>query len=177
MTTPVGLDEFSKSVAASASPNCTFGNNPSGAAVSNQNCWGTATNPTVTVVDGDLAAAGNPDGYGILLVTGTLYLSGDFSWHGVVLVIGNAGVTQMNGGGTGQIVGTMLVAKTCATASDCASGNLLPTLNSTPLVDWNGGGGNGIQYDHCYAENMLKQNCIYRHRPPRGRSPSLASRP
>jgi hypothetical protein len=28
------------------------------------------------------------------------------------------------------------------------------TLGS-PVADWTGGGGNGVQYDHCWADNML----------------------
>ena len=36
------------------------------------------------------------------------------------------------------------------------NGNLLSTLG-TPTVNWSGGGGNGIYYDHCWADNMLNK--------------------
>ena len=28
---------------------------------------------------------------------------------------------------------------------------------SSPNVNWNGGGGNGIQYDHCWADYMISK--------------------
>jgi Tfp pilus assembly protein PilX len=140
MTTPAGLDALATGVASVATN--TYGNNPSGINL------GSASNPTITVVNGSVDLSGNVNGYGILLVTGTLTMSGNFSWHGVVLVIGQ-GISNNSGGGNGQIIGTMLVAKTRDT-----SNNLLTTLGS-PTLSWNGGGGNGITYDHCWADNML----------------------
>jgi hypothetical protein len=107
---------------------------------------GTAANPTYTVVNGDLTLAGNPSGYGVLVVTGNLVLKGDFTWTGVVLVIGSATVDN-TGGGNGQITGAMYVANTAGGGS---------TLGS-PTFNWNGGGGNGIQYDHCWADNLLNK--------------------
>lgn len=105
---------------------------------------GTLANPSVTVVNGDLTLSGNPSGYGILVVTGNLTLNGDFSWHGLVLVIG-AAVINNQGGGNGQVVGAVYVANTNGT-------NL-----GSPTFNWNGGGGNGIQYDHCWADNLLNK--------------------
>jgi hypothetical protein len=105
---------------------------------------GTAANPTTTVVNGDLTLSGNPSGYGVLVVTGNLTLNGDFTWHGVILVIGNA-VVNNQGGGNGQITGAVYVANT--------NGSNL----GTPTFNWNGGGGNGIQYDHCWADNLLNK--------------------
>ena len=75
-------------------------------------------------------------------------MSGNFGWNGVVLVIGKGRLIN-NGGGNGQINGTVIVARTRD-----SSGNLMSTLG-TPTVDWSGGGGNGIYYDHCWANNML----------------------
>jgi hypothetical protein len=80
--------------------------------------------------------------HGILVVTGTLTINGDYGWNGLILVIGS-GATVMTGGGNGQIVGSVFVANT--------SGS---TLNA-PVADWAGGGGNGVQYDHCWADDML----------------------
>lgn len=111
---------------------------------------GSATTPAIDVVNGDLTLSGKTNGYGILLVTGTLNMSGNFSWNGVVLVIGK-GIIINSGGGNGQINGTVIVARTRD-----SSGNLLDKLG-TPTVDWSGGGGNGIYYDHCWADNMLNK--------------------
>ena len=51
----------------------------------------------------------------------------------------------MNGGGNGQVNGSMFVANTTTSTSYLGS----------PDADWSGGGGNGIQYDHCKADNLL----------------------
>jgi len=104
---------------------------------------GTAANPAIDFVYGNYSM-GPSTGYGILAVTGTLTFSGDYSWNGMILVIGN-GASIMSGGGNGQIVGGVYVANT--------SGNSF----GSPSVSWNGGGGNGIQYDHCWADYMLSK--------------------
>ncbi len=103
---------------------------------------GSAANPATNVVYGDYTM-GPQTGYGTLVVTGTLTISGNYSWNGLIFVIG-AGASIMNGGGTGQINGAVYVANT-------AGGTL-----SSPVADWSGGGGNGIQYDHCWADDLLK---------------------
>jgi Tfp pilus assembly protein PilX len=102
---------------------------------------GTASHPVIDVVNGNLTL-GPQTGYGILLVTGNLTISGDYGWNGLVLVVGS-GTFTMNGGGNGQINGAVWVANT-------SSGSL-----GSPHVDWSGGGGNGIRYNHCWADNML----------------------
>ena len=116
---------------------------------------GSPLNPQITVVQadpnvpgstGDLTLTGNNTGYGILVVTGTLTFSGNSGWRGVVLVIGQ-GSLQENGGGNNEFDGAMLVAKTLD-----AQGHPLPTLGA-PVVNWNGGGGNGVYYDSCWIAN------------------------
>jgi len=102
---------------------------------------GTTTNPVIDCIQGDFTM-GPSTGYGILVVTGQLSFHGNYGWNGLVLVIGS-GASVMSGGGNGQIVGSVFVANT-------AGGTLNPVN-----VSWNGGGGNGIQYDHCWADNML----------------------
>ena len=104
--------------------------------------------PAIDVVDGNLTLNGNTDGYGILVVTGNLTFTGNMSWNGIVLAIGQGNIT-FSGGGSGTINGSVLVAKT-----KDAYGNPLSTLG-TPTLDWSGGGGNGIYYDHCYADGLL----------------------
>ena len=107
---------------------------------------GSAANPQITVVNGDLTLSGSGTGYGILVVTGNLTFSGDFGWRGVVLVIGQ-GNLQESGGGSNEFDGAVLVAKTLD-----AAGNPLAALG-TPVVNWNGGGGNGVFYDSCWINN------------------------
>ncbi len=120
--------------AASVATN-TYGSNPSSINL------GSASNPAIDVVYGDYTM-GPSTGYGILVVTGTLSFHGDYGWNGLILVIGD-GASVMSGGGNGQIVGSVFVANT-------SSGTL-----TTPSADWAGGGGNGVQYDHCWADDML----------------------
>jgi hypothetical protein len=110
---------------------------------------GSASNPQITVVKGDLTLTGSNTGYGILVVTGTLTFSGNSGWRGVVLVVGQ-GNLQENGGGNNEYDGAMLVAKTLD-----ASGRPLATLGA-PVVNWNGGGGNGVYYDSCWIANATK---------------------
>ncbi|HTB92144.1 MAG TPA: pilus assembly PilX N-terminal domain-containing protein [Candidatus Sulfotelmatobacter sp.] len=116
---------------------------------------GSASNPQITVVQadpnvpgstGDLTLTGNNTGYGILVVTGTLTFSGNSGWRGVVLVVGQGKLVE-NGGGNNEYDGAILVAKTLD-----ASGNPLTTLGA-PVVNWNGGGGNGVYYDSCWIAN------------------------
>jgi hypothetical protein len=102
---------------------------------------GSATNLQTIVVNGDLTLSGNPTGYGVLVVTGNMQFSGNFTWSGLVLVMGNASLIA-NGGGNGQITGAMYV------------GN---SNGGTSNVDWSGGGGNGVYYDHCWADDLLNK--------------------
>src|SRR6185295_86938 len=106
---------------------------------------GSFSSPAINYVDGDLALD-SIDGYGVLVVTGRLSFSGDFKWHGVVLVVGD-GIIDFSGGGSGQMRGTMLVAKIW----DNHTSQKLLASNGVPTMHWNGGGGNGIIYDHCWA--------------------------
>ncbi len=104
----------------------------------------------VVYVSGNLTLSGNTDGYGLLVVTGTLRMTGNMHWHGLVLVIGD-GIADIGGGGSGQIIGSVLVAKIWDNYIDH---NPLPSVGA-PSVSWNGGGNNGILYDHCLADNLL----------------------
>jgi hypothetical protein len=117
--------------------------------------YGTAANPVTVVVDGansgasgNLSLSGNITGYGLLVVRGTYSASGNVGWNGVVLVIGQGNV-QGNGGGSNSYNGAMFVANTRDTA-----GNLLPNFG-IGTYNWNGGGGNGIQYNSCDVNSAL----------------------
>jgi hypothetical protein len=116
--------------------------------------YGTAANPVIAVVlpsapgqnDGDLQLS-NVTGYGVLLVTGKLTLSGNVGWRGLVLVIGE-GEVDGNAANGNEIDGAMLVANT---RDD--SGNLLPVMGKA-RVDWTHGRG-GFFYDSCWINNAM----------------------
>jgi len=117
---------------------------------------GTDANPQITVVNGDLSLGGGTSGAGILLVTGNLNLNGLVSFNGIVLVIGQ-GTVSVSGGGGGQFNGAFFVARTVD-----SSGNPLPASSApaNPVVNWSGGGGNGIYYDSCWV-TKLQSNFYY----------------
>jgi Tfp pilus assembly protein PilX len=112
---------------------------PPATAITNIANPGTAANPQIIYVNGDVTLSGAVTGYGILVVTGTLTTSGNVGWNGLVFVVGK-GVWNGNGGGSNIYNGSVIVAKTVD-----ASGNPLSTLGS-PTYNFNGGGGNGINY-------------------------------
>jgi hypothetical protein len=111
---------------------------------------GSAASPVTVYVDGDVTLPGTTDGYGILVVTGKLTMVGNIKWHGVILAVGN-GEMEFAGGGSPEITGTVFAAKIW---DDFTTKNLLSSLGS-PSIDWNGGGGNGIYYDHCWVQNLI----------------------
>jgi Tfp pilus assembly protein PilX len=110
--------------------------------------YGSAAQPLITVVNGNLNLSGGVTGYGILLVTGTLTISGTVGWRGAVLAIGQGAMT-VSGGGSNELDGAVLLAKT----RDSSNG-LLASLGA-PSLNWNGGGGNGIYYDSCWLADAF----------------------
>jgi hypothetical protein len=138
--TPSALDGFIGDLSASAT---TLVNG-------NASSLPSTTTSSVTVINGNLTLSGNPSGSGILVVTGTLTFSGNFSWNGLVLIVGQ-GIVVHNGGGNGNINGAIYVAQT-----KDSSGNELSQLGN-PQFTWNGGGTNGVAYDHCLSDNLLKR--------------------
>ena len=73
MGTPTGLKSLIDAFRVQASlEGHLYGNDPSSIFL------GTASDPMVSYVEGDLTMNGGPVGYGILVVTGTLHMGGDF---------------------------------------------------------------------------------------------------
>jgi hypothetical protein len=144
MSTPAGMDSMMSAIY--NAPGAVHYNS------SNVNTFtpSTTTDSSITYVDGDLTLNGSDTGRGILVVTGTLTMSGNFSWYGIVFVVGD-GHVEMNGGGNGGIHGSIWVAKTW---DNDTNKNLLPEMG-TPTFNWNGGGINSVQYDHCYVTNLM----------------------
>jgi hypothetical protein len=111
-----------------------------------------AGHPMTIVVNGDLDLNGwHNTGYGLLLVTGTLKYDPDASWQGVVLIIGQGNFVSTRGG-TGEIDGAMLIAKTRD-----AAGNLLASLGASSFSQTGPGNnaGHGINYNSCYVRSAV----------------------
>jgi len=100
-------------------------------------------NGIMTFVDGDvdLPPAG---GAGLLVVTGTLTLRGSSDFKGLILVLGG-GVLLRDGGGNGNSLGGVAVARFDATTGDF----LAPGFNS------NGSGNSSIKYDSEWIRKAL----------------------
>lgn len=97
-------------------------------------------NGVLTFVDGDFVLGpGNPTGQGMLIVTGTLTLDGNFNYNGVIMVLGT-GTVLRSGGGHGNIYGAMFVANFARTGSDT-------DVFGVPTFDTSGGGTANIQYN------------------------------
>jgi len=121
---------------------------------SNFGTFGTYAAPTIAVVDGDLALSGAITGYGILVVTGNYSAQGTVGWNGIVLVVGT-GNMEVSGGGNNSYEGSVLLANTRN-----PDGTIRSTLGPT-VLNWAGGGGNGVHYDSCHVNNS-QNNVSYR---------------
>jgi Tfp pilus assembly protein PilX len=101
---------------------------------------GNATNPRIVSINGDFVLdsgqcpGANPCA-GILAVTGTLTLSGNWGYNGVIYVVGQGSVTS-NGNGAGNLSGAMLAANTVTPWSGNSAYVGIPHVNLN-------GGGNG----------------------------------
>ncbi len=102
---------------------------------------GSSSNPEFTFVDGDCSLG---SGAGLLVVTGTLTMSGNANFNGIILVLGGGTMTR-NGGGNGDILGAVVVAKFARTWPATENGQPHPFL--APTFDTNGGGNSTVQYD------------------------------
>jgi hypothetical protein len=142
LQTPGGLDSLVQSIAKGAD---LILNPPAGTRADQTSLTSmSASNPMVVVVNGDFhlthGSGGAFTGYGLLLVTGTLYYDPDDSWNGIIMVIGKGVFDGSQNGHNGQINGTVLVANTRDN-----SGNLLTSLGPTSFNLR--GGGQGIHYN------------------------------
>ena len=99
------------------------------------------TSHQFTFVDGDCDLTA---GSGFLVVTGKLTMRGNTDFRGVILVLGT-GVLERDGGGNGDILGGITIAR-----FDRTSGNFL-----APTFTTNGGGNSNIQYDSSSVRTAL----------------------
>jgi len=121
--------------------------------------WGdNASGQGITFCDGDVVLGQQQgDGGGILVVTGTLTLKGNFNFKGLIIVTGAGGVLRA-GGGTGEITGNVVVspyenpkiADVLSPATDLTAGNWL-----APHYDMSGGGNSNLQYNSASLSNGL----------------------
>jgi len=66
-----------------------------------QGSFGTASNPEITYVNGNVTLSGTLTGYGIMIVNGSITMSGNFSFYGLVIVYGASTITTMTVGNAG----------------------------------------------------------------------------
>jgi len=157
LNTVDGLQALVNSITAAAAPANIYNGNTS--SITNPGVAGIGGTPVINVVNGDLTTGGGFTGAGILLVTGTLTMSGNPNYTGIILVIGK-GVFTKNGGGSGTMDGSILVANmnnSSGTPIALGAGN----PPGSPTINWNGGGNANINYDACTV-NSLGQSFPYR---------------
>jgi hypothetical protein len=97
-------------------------------------------------------------GAGILLVTGTLTMSGNPSFNGLILVIGKGNVVK-NGGGNGTLNGSLFVANLFSDTPPTYTNRIALGSNNPPgipSIAWNGGGNATIQYDSCWISSVTQ---------------------
>jgi hypothetical protein len=102
---------------------------------------GTTTTPAFTFVNGNATLDG---GAGLMIVTGNLVLNGNPSFNGVILVLGE-GTVNRNGGGNGNIYGSIYLARFARSWPSSENGQPHPFL--APSFYTNGGGNANLEYD------------------------------
>ncbi len=111
--------------------------------------FGTDANPLLTFVDGDVDL---PGGAGLLIVTGKLTMHGNPSFNGLILVLGE-GYLERDGGGSGNILGAIVVAKFDRTWPVEENGDPHPFL--APSYVTNGAGNSDVRYDSFQLDRAL----------------------
>jgi hypothetical protein len=105
--------------------------------------FGNYTRPKFTFIDGNFTLGpGNPTGVGVLVVTGTLTLTGNFQFSGIIYVLGG-GTVLRSGGGHGDIFGAIFVSKFPLTPPVPPASDLF----QAPTFNTDGAGTANIQYD------------------------------
>jgi hypothetical protein len=110
---------------------------------------GSTSAPVFTFVNGNANLDG---GAGLLIVTGDLTLNGNPSFNGIILVLGNGRLLR-NGGGNGNIHGTIYVAKFARSWPASENGQPHPFL--APSFETNGGGNAELRYDSLAVQSAM----------------------
>ena len=107
---------------------------------------GSVASPAVTFVNGNCTLDG---GAGLLIVTGNLVMNGNPSFNGIILVLGE-GTINRDGGGNGNVLGSIYVAKFAR--SWPSSENGLPHPFLAPTFHTDGGGTSDFRYDSDWVQ-------------------------
>jgi hypothetical protein len=107
---------------------------------------GTEASPKLTFVNGNATLEG---GAGILIVTGTLNLNGNPTFKGIILVLGD-GVILRDGGGSGNIWGSIYVARFARSWPAAENGLSHPFLAPRFVTD--GAGTSNLKYDSVWVQ-------------------------
>lgn len=106
---------------------------------------GTEATPKFTFVNGNVNLDG---GAGILIVTGTLNLNGNPTFKGIILVLGEGKILR-DGGGSGNIWGSIYVARFARSWPSSENGLSHPFLAPTFVTD--GAGTSNLKYDSVWV--------------------------
>ena len=107
---------------------------------------GTTTDPKFTFVNGNATLDG---GAGLLIVTGNLIMNGNPSFKGVILVLGE-GTVNRDGGGNGNIFGSIYIAKFARSWPSSENGQSHPF--GSPVFHTDGGGTAELRYDSVWVQ-------------------------
>jgi hypothetical protein len=107
---------------------------------------GTTTKPEFTFVNGNATLDG---GAGLMIVTGNLILNGNPTFSGVILVLGE-GTINRDGGGNGNVLGSIYIARFAR--SWPVSENGLPHPFLAPVFHTSGGGTANLEYDSDWVQ-------------------------
>ena len=144
LTTPAGLLEVVDNLSAVATSTSCPGNT----------AVGSPTFPSIVVVFGDCSVSGPTTSYGLLLVRGSLLISGHVTWNGLIVVIDDADCTDSHNNLTEEssvsVNGGVLIANTYLAPSD------LGPLGDVcvDILNVNGANG-GIHYNSAFIRNSV----------------------
>jgi len=113
---------------------------------------GTTASPAFTFVNGNATLDG---GAGLMIVTGNLIMNGNPTFSGVILVIGE-GTINRDGGGNGNVLGSIYVAKFARSWPASENGQPHPFL--APAFHTSGGGTANLSYDSNWVQ--LAKNAL-----------------
>jgi hypothetical protein len=107
---------------------------------------GTDADPKFTLVNGNATIDG---GAGLLIVTGNLILNGNPTFNGVILVLGE-GTVNRDGGGNGNALGSIYIAKFARSWPAAENGLSHPFL--APAFHTSGGGTANLRFDSDWVQ-------------------------
>lgn len=107
---------------------------------------GSTASPAFTFVNGNATLDG---GAGLMIVTGNLIMNGNPTFDGVILVLGE-GTINRDGGGNGNVLGSLYVAKFARSWPSSENGSSHPFL--APTFHTDGGGNANLLYDSDWVQ-------------------------